>query len=288
MTLLSLSPAAMKLAALALVAVGTGLAGYGLAQPESFVKRHLARYLAYLNGLFRSMFMPEDGAKVALKQATTLLSVVVGKIALDVPMSPLWIAIILIGPSFRLVRKRNRRLLMLEDQADGFITALANSLKTVPSPGAALHATTSILQQPMRQEIEKVVAEMRVGSTLEQGLLAMSARLRSKPLDTAFSAILIGMRVGGNLPATLERTAATIRELNRLHGVVRTKTGEGRMQLWVLACFPFGAVLLFSAASPGYFDPLKTSIYGQIAVSVAAVLWLSALLIARKILAVDL
>ena len=128
---------------------------------------------------------------------------------------------------------------------------------------------------------------MRVGSTLEQGLLAMSARVKSRWIDVAFSAVLIGLRVGGNLPVVLERTAATIREMNRLLGVVRTKTGEGRMQLWVLALFPLFIVFAFNAAQQGYFDPLQHSLVGQITVGIAAVLWIGSLLLARKVLAVD-
>jgi tight adherence protein B len=111
--------------------------------------------------------------------------------------------------------------------------------------------------------------------------------VKSRWLDVAFSAVLIGLRVGGNLPVVLERTASTIREMNRLLGVVRTKTGEGRMQLWVLAGFPFFIVFAFNAVQSGYFDPLQDSFVGQLAVGVAATLWISSLLVARKVLSVD-
>ncbi|MBX3186199.1 MAG: type II secretion system F family protein, partial [Labilithrix sp.] len=152
---------------------------------------------------------------------------------------------------------------------------------------AALQATAAVLPQPTRQEIEQVLKEMRVGSTLDQGLVAMSARVRSRWLDVALSAVLVGLRVGGNLPVVLERTASTIREMNRLVGVVRTKTGEGRMQLWVLAAFPVLIIFGFNAVQPGYFDPLQSSVAGQLAVGVAATLWIGSLLVARKVLAVD-
>ena len=76
-------------------------------------------------------------------------------------------------------------------------------------------------------------------------------------------------------------------EMNRLLGVVRSKTGEGRMQLWVLAAFPFVIAFGLNAVQHGYFDPLQSSITGQIAVGIAAVLWISSLLVARKVLAVD-
>ena len=43
-----------------------------------------------------------------------------------------------------------------------------------------------------------------------------------------------GRQVGGNLPKVLETTAHTLREMKRLEGVIRTKTADGRMQLWVI------------------------------------------------------
>jgi hypothetical protein len=39
---------------------------------------------------------------------------------------------------------------------------------------------------------------------------------------------------------------------------------------------------------PGYFDPLQRSIIGWIMLTVAGICWLASLLLARKVLAVDL
>jgi tight adherence protein B len=76
--------------------------------------------------------------------------------------------------------------------------------------------------------------------------------------------------------------------MNRLDGVVKTKTSEARAQLWVLALFPFGILIAFNSLEEGYFDPLQTSFTGYIVTTVAVVLWMAALLSARKILKVDI
>jgi hypothetical protein len=39
---------------------------------------------------------------------------------------------------------------------------------------------------------------------------------------------------------------------------------------------------------PGYFDPLQKSFIGYIIVTIAASFWIAALLVARKVLAVDI
>lgn len=277
----------VKVAALAAAAVAASLGAYVTASRETLVSRLWRRYVAHLDATLRMLFQPEIGRRIATAQAVGAVAVLVAHLATPIRMWWLVIAVILVAPELHLRRERQQRVARLEKQVDGFVVSLANSLKTVPSPAAALQATAAILQQPTRQEIEYVLKEMRVGSTLEQGLVAMSARVKSRWLDVAFSAVLIGLRVGGNLPVVLERTASTIREMNRLLGVVRTKTGEGRMQLWVLAGFPFLMVVAFNGVQPGYFDPLQDSFVGQLAVGVAATFWISSLLLARKVLTVD-
>jgi tight adherence protein B len=96
------------------------------------------------------------------------------------------------------------------------------------------------------------------------------------------------MQVGGDLPGVLSTTAAALREMQRLDGVVRTKTAEGKAQLWVLAGFPFGLIYMFNAVEPGYFEPLQESFTGYVISSAAVAFWLAALGAARKILTVDI
>lgn len=287
-SLASVSDLAHQAAGPLVLALGAGLVALSAASPGSPLARALGRYVAHLDGLQRQLFVPEKGRQILTGQGAALvLALAVGAFLPDKRWL-LVLPLLVLGPALHLKRERDKRVASIEAQLDGFVLSLANALKTVPSPGAALEATLAILPNPTRQEIEQVLREVRIGSTLEEALLAMSARLGSKSVDVAFSAVLIGLRVGGNLPASLERTAATIREMNRLQGVVRTKTSEGRAQLWVLALFPLGAVFAFNRVEPGYFDPLQTTFAGQVAVGVAVVLWLSSILVARKVLTVDI
>jgi tight adherence protein B len=183
---------------------------------------------------------------------------------------------------------RRRRVLAIEAQIDGFLLALANALKATPSLGDAFRSVGTLLPDPLREDIATAVKEMRFGATLEQALTLMASRVNSRQLDSALSAVLIGRQVGGNLPKILEATANSLREMARLEGVVRTKTAEGKMQLWVLALFPAFIVLALNGVSPGYFDPLTHSFVGYVCTTVAALFWVASLVVARKVLAVDL
>ena len=168
------------------------------------------------------------------------------------------------------------------------MVALANALRASPSAGRALAMIQPVTPAPLDREIELVLREMRVGSTLEQALGNLSARVRSFQLDAAMSGLLIGRQTGGNVPAILEGAAQTLREMARLQGVLRSKTAEGRAQANVLAVAPIVMVFAFNLASPGYFRPLTESFLGMLVTAIALSLWVSSVLMTRRIMAVEL
>jgi tight adherence protein B len=116
----------------------------------------------------------------------------------------------------------------------------------------------------------------------------MAARIGSRSVDTALSAVLIGRTVGGNLPRVLETTAGSLREMQRLEGVIRSKTADGRMQLYVIGAMPAVLVLLMNVVWPGYFNPLTDNAIGYVIVVGVIIMWASAIVVARKVLAVDI
>ena len=99
--------------------------------------------------------------------------------------------------------------------------------------------------------------------------------------------ILIGRQVGGNLADILETNSASIREMARIQGVIRSKTAESKGQLWVLGLAPPVIFLAFDALQPGYFNPLTESGAGTAVLVVALLLWVASLLAAKQILIVD-
>jgi tight adherence protein B len=271
-----------------LVIGGLGWVTYAILFGDTILTRYYRQYTAHLDRNLRLLFLTGSGTRIAGGQVVASLVLAIAGIFLDLPMWYLLIVLAAVMPTLYLHQKRQEHVKKIEAQIDSFILSFANALKTVPSPSAALGSLTPVLPMPTKLEIERVLKEMRVGSTIEQGILNMSSRLKSPNIDSALSAVLVGLQVGGNLPLVLENTAATIREMNRLDGVVKTKTSEARAQLWVLALFPFGIMLAFNSLEEGYFDPLQSSMVGYIVTTIATGLWMSALVTARKILKVDI
>lgn len=234
------------------------------------------------------MFIFTPGRHIAWGQVAVAFAILAVHILFTVDF---WWALLIataIGPTVWIELQRRKRVEAIEMQLDSFILALANALKSTPSIGAAFNSVVSVISEPMKSEVDSAVKEMKVGSTLDQALLHMASRVGSRQLDSALSAILIGRQVGGNLPKVLETTANTLREMRRLEGVVKTKTAEGKAQLWVIALLPFGMLVGLNVMFPGYFVPLTQSIIGYLVIAGCTASWVVSIVLARKILQVDI
>lgn len=250
--------------------------------------RYWARYCASLERKMRTMFIFTPGRLIALTQLTIMFLLFASNLMLDLPLWYVGVLITAVAPSIYLQLELRKRVVKIEDQLDNFMLALANALKSTPSIGAAFNSVVAVIDDPIKSEVDLALKEMKVGSTLDQALLHMASRVGSRQLDSALSSILIGRQVGGNLPKVLETTATTLREMKRLEGVIRTKTADGRMQLWVIGAMPLVFIVGFGVMWPGYFDPLTKNLTGYMIIGFVVGAWVSALILARKVLAVDI
>ncbi len=250
--------------------------------------RYWARYTSLLERRLRPMFIFIPGQNIVFGQLGVAFFLITANVLFSIPFWWAGMLLIAIVPVVYIEVLRRQRVEAIEEQLDNFMLACANALKTTPSIGAALNSVASVITDPMRQELDLALKEMKVGSTLEQSLLHMASRVGSRQLDSALSSILIGRQVGGNLPRVLESTANTLREMRRLEGVVRTKTAEGKMQLWVIGLMPFGLLFGLNSLWPGYFDPLSKSLVGYAISAACFTCWAVSIVLARKVLAVDI
>ena len=189
-------------------------------------------------------------------------------------------------PPLVLRRVRHQRVAALEQQIEAWIGSLARALEAAPSLGEAVEATILASVWPMAQELEQVVSEMHLGLSLERALVAWERRVNSQVLSLALSILQIGRQTGGSLPQVLKDAAASLREMERLQGVIRTKTAEGRAQSMVIGGMPIPMCCAMHLMDPHHFDPLRYTPVGQVLVGLATLLWVAALLSMKKILAV--
>jgi tight adherence protein B len=255
---------------------------------DSPLHRLYFRYTTSLAQRLRILFIELPPVRIVLGQLLAMLGAVVLAIALRMPILLALVALAAVLPHYWLEHAQTRRRELIEQKLEGFVLALANALRASPSPGRALAMVQPVTPAPLDRELTLVLREMRVGSTLEQALANLSARVRSFQLDAAMSGLLIGRQTGGNVPHILDATAQTLREMARLQGVLRSKTADGRAQANVLTAVPLVLIFAFDFVSPGYFKPLSESATGFLIMVIALGLWLSSVVMTRRIMAVEL
>jgi tight adherence protein B len=279
----------MRWGSLGLIGLALFLGTFGMVSDETGLPyRYWARYTASLERKLREMFIFLPGRLIALGQLAVAFLIVSGALLFDLPYWWAFMLLTAITPAVYIEHLRRERITQIEDQLDNFILSLANALKATPSIAAAFNSVVTVIENPIRNEVDLAIKEMKVGSSLDQALLSMASRVGSRQLDSALSSILIGRQVGGNLPKVLESTAHTLREMKRLEGVIKTKTADGRMQMWVIALLPFFFIVALSNMWPGYYDPLTKSFTGYAIIGGVSICWVGSLVVARKVLQVDI
>lgn len=202
---------------------------------------------------------------------------------------PLAAAVAVLALPMLLARQASaRRRRLLAEQLDGTITALAGSLGATPNFGDALASIVDFQPSPMQEELRRVLAEVRLGRTLDEALLELASRTALPGLDAMVAAAITGRRTGGDLPEILRRTAASLREIDRLEGVVRSKTAEGRGQAVVMGLVPPVLIAALDWIDPHWLEPLWADPIGWAILGAAAITEIAAIAMIRRIMAVDL
>ena len=93
-------------------------------------------------------------------------------------------------------------------------------------------------------------------------------------------AVLIQRETGGNLADILKNTANLIRERQKIAGVVRVLSAEGRISAVVLSVLPFALAALMSLLNPGFISKLWTDpmglqlVYLSLTLMAIGILWM--------------
>ncbi|MBY8873685.1 type II secretion system F family protein [Micromonospora sp. PLK6-60] len=182
----------------------------------------------------------------------------------------------------RLRTARRRRT--FADQLPDALQLVVGSLK---SGFSLAQSVDGVIQDfpagPLTVEFGRAMAEVRLGSDLDDALERAAHRIGNDDLAWVVMAVRIQRDTGGNLAEVLSTTVETLRERDRLRRHVRALSAEGRLSAYILVALPFvigGWMLL---ARREYLSPLWTTPVGLVLLVGAAVLmavgtlWLSRL-----------
>jgi tight adherence protein B len=258
------------------------------AKPEQPGQQAIARYSDWLERKLRFLRLWFPASRILHSQIILSVVCIGCALATASAIALLLLPIIAFAPRFYLEGMVAKRVARIEELIEAWLNAIANALKASPSLGEAIASSSSLVVAPMSEEIDLLVKEYELGTSLDKALAQFAERIDSRTLSGAVLALQVARNSGGNLPETLENAATALRELARLEGVVRTKTAEGKAQAFVIGAIPIPMVLGLHSMDNHFFDPLVETFAGRLVVAGAVGLWLCAILMTRKILAVDI
>ena len=165
-------------------------------------------------------------------------------------------AIAYMVPAVMVQFNQNRRRTKFVRQLADALMLLTNSLRSGYGFLKGLELVAKEMEDPISKELNRVLREINLGSTIEQALLNLGKRVNSPDMDIVISAYLVQKDVGGNLTEIMEKVAETIRERLRIQGDIRVLTAQGRLSGLIVGLLPLALFGVFLLYAPFYFEPM--------------------------------
>jgi tight adherence protein B len=182
---------------------------------------------------------------------------------------------------------RHRRVAALRLQLPDIAMLLAGGLRAGMSLNQAIAQAAAEMPVPLRQELELMLREQRLGASFEAALAGLERRAPLEETTLLCAALRISRQTGGHLAQTLESLADALRRKIALEGKIRSLTAQGRLQGWAMGLLPLLCGLALAAIEPEGMSLLFTSPLGWATCSVLLVMQGVGLYCLRRVVRID-
>jgi len=196
----------------------------------------------------------------------------------------LGIAAPLVTVKFMATRRRKKFVAQLPDT----LTLLAGTLKAGYSFMQGLESVSKETEDPMGEELRKVVTEAQLGRPVEEALDMSAERMTSDDYAWAIMAVKIQREVGGNLSELLMTVAETMTARERLRRDVAALTAEGRISAIVLGFLPIALGAVMFLINPGYVGLLFSETIGNIMLGAGIVAAIIGFVWMKKLITIEI
>ncbi len=109
---------------------------------------------------------------------------------------------------------------------------------------------------PINTEFQRLVENMSVGLSIDQGLEKMYERMPTSEVRFLAIVMAIQSKTGGNLAEALGNLTTVLRARKLMREKVKAMSGEAVASAFIIGSLPPGIMALVSVSSPGYMAPL--------------------------------
>jgi tight adherence protein B len=217
----------------------------------------------------------------------TIVGTILAFLFLDVALGSIWwtlfAVLVPIGVREWVIRMLARRRNQFAEQLPDALQVISSALRSGHSFAGALAVVVESANEPMKSEMQRVVADEQLGIPLEQAIEVVVKRMDSRDLEQVGIVAQLQRESGSNAAEVVDRVAETIRERFELRRLIKTLTVQGRMSRWIVSALPVVILLLLQLINPHYMHPLVASLGGKIVLGFAAALCVGGSLVIKKI-----
>ena len=153
-------------------------------------------------------------------------------------------------------RRANKRIKQLQEQLPDALALIAASVEGGQTFQRSIDMYRRDARPPLSAELDRVMAEVAVGSDLVVALENMAERSGVEDLNWAVEAVRIQQSTGGRLAPILHTLADFMRTRQEVRREVQTLSAEGRMSGYVLFAIPIFLVIALELKDPSYLTPM--------------------------------
>jgi tight adherence protein B len=185
------------------------------------------------------------------------------------------------------VRTLARRRKRFAEQLPDALQVIASALRSGHSFAGALAVVVESSSEPMKSEMQRVVADEQHGVPVQNSLMVVAERMASRDLEQLAMVAELQRESGGNAAEVIDAVADTVRERFDLQRLVDTLTMQGRMTRWIVSALPIGIVLILQIENPHYLHPLLESTAGKVALALVIAWAVAGSFVIKKIVEIE-
>ena len=152
--------------------------------------------------------------------------------------------------------RAGKRCKRLQEQLPDALSLMAASVEGGQTFQRAIDMYRHDARAPLSEELDRVMAEVAVGSDLVLALESMAERTAVEDLKWAVEAVRIQQSTGGRLGPILHTLSEFMRMRQEVRREVQTLSAEGRISGYVLFAIPLFIGFAVEVFDPGYLEPM--------------------------------
>lgn len=205
---------------------------------------------------------------------------------ISIPVSLLVTAVMWSMPLIYIKKQWEKRCSLFVDQMVDGLTIMSNGVKAGLSVPQAMERIVDSLPNPISQEFNLVLSQIRLGRSVEEALLDLGERIPKPDVQMFVTAINILKETGGNMAETFSTIVTVIRERQKVERKIEAMTAQGIMQGLIISLVPVGIIVLLWIVDPAYINPMFTTTLGLFLIVIMFGLVVAGGLMVRKIVTI--